>query len=29
MTYHRHMMKKIDVNLSSDGGKENARMKIR
>ena len=29
MTYHRHMMKKIDVNLVSDGGTESARMKIR
>lgn len=29
MTYHRHMMKKIDVNLNPDGGTESARMKIR
>ena len=29
MTYHRHMMKKIDVNLGSNSGTGSARMKIR
>ena len=29
MTYHRHMMKKIDVDINSDGGAKSARMKIR
>lgn len=29
MTYHRHMMKKIAVDLSSSGGVESARMRIR
>ena len=29
MTYHRHMMKKIDVNIGSGRGSESARMKIR
>lgn len=29
MTYHRHMMKKIDVNIGSGHGSESARMKIR